>query len=63
MDLLRRIIRQRKEKKRIKKLYAGFEAWKNRDNKAAECGQIYNANDEQPLINRLNETFDKHHGY
>ena len=63
MNFIKKILQERRDKKSIEDLHRKFDEWKNRNNRIAECGGIYDANDEQPLINRLDAIFDKHHGW
>lgn len=61
MNFIKRKLRERRSKKSLADLQRRLGEMKK--NRVAGCGQIYDANDEQPLINKLDAVFDKHHGW
>ena len=61
MGFIKRKLRERRSKKSLTDLQKRLGEMKK--NRVAECGGIYEANDEQPLTNKLDAVFEKHHGY
>lgn len=63
-DFIKQKMEERRSKKSLEQLKKDLDDIRlNKKRRVAQTGEIYDANDEDAIMNRLDDVFDKHHGW